>query len=102
MPGYRLSDSARVGIGRIVFYVEEHFGEEVAQRVLSEFEAAFEMLAANPGLGHRRDDLTSDPQVRFWSVRPSLVAYRSLGGIVQVLFVERGERDWERLLDEES
>ncbi len=69
----------------------------VAERVLNKIEAAFQMLAENPGIGHSRDDLTTDEQIRFWTVGPSLIAYRQKKGIVEILMVERGERDWEHL-----
>lgn len=95
---YRLTPSAREGLLRIVFYVEERFGSEVADRVLMELERAFEQLAAHPGLGHRREDLTRDARVRFWSVGPTLLAYRAQLKWVEILFVERAELDWERML----
>lgn len=76
-------------------------GVRVAERVLDGLEAAFELLATNPGTGHRREDLTADEHVRFWSVGPSLIAYRRANDVIEILFVERGERDWERLLEED-
>jgi plasmid stabilization system protein ParE len=45
-----------------------------------------------------RADLTKDPRIRFWAVGPSLIAYRSVADAVEILFVERGDRDWRRLL----
>ena len=78
--------------------MEERFGPEVADRVVQELETAFEQLAANPDIGHRREDLTPDDRVLFWSVGPTLVAYRAQPEWVEILFVERGELDWERLL----
>jgi hypothetical protein len=36
--------------------------------------------------------------VLFWSVAPTLIAYRRRGDGVEVLFIERAERDWRRLL----
>ena len=96
--GYRLTPRAAEGLRRIAYHVAEHFTAEVAERVLDELERALERLAANPGIGHRREDLTSDPEVRFWPVGPTLVAYRERRQRIEVLFVERGELDWEALL----
>jgi plasmid stabilization system protein ParE len=61
---------------RIAMHVEEQFGSEVADCVIQNLEQAFGQLAENPDIGHRREDLTQDVRVRFWSVGPTLVAYR--------------------------
>ena len=95
---YRLTPKARDGFRRIVSYVEERFGLEVADRVIGQLERSFEQLAANPGIGHRREDLTQDGRVLFWSVGPTLMAYRLHPDWVEILFVERGDLDWERML----
>jgi plasmid stabilization system protein ParE len=97
---YRLTPRAREGFQRIVFYVEERFGPAVADRVVQELQTAFERLAVNPDVGHRREDLTRDRRVRFWSVGPTLMAYRAQPKWVEILFVERGELDWVRMLTE--
>jgi plasmid stabilization system protein ParE len=98
--GYRLTPRAQQGLLGIVLYVEGRFGAQVTERVLESIEAALERLAANPGIGHRREDLTLNESVRFWSVGPTLIAYRSEHSPIEVLFIERGEVDWERLLGE--
>jgi len=36
------------------------------------------MLAEHPDAGHLRDDLARARAIRFWSVGPTLIAYRSL------------------------
>jgi hypothetical protein len=36
--------------------------------------------------------------VRFWTVGPALIAYRVMREDIQVLFIERGETDWESVL----
>lgn len=98
--GYRLTPRAEQGLLRTLLYVEGRFGVTVAERVLATLEAALEQLATNPGIGHLREDLTSDSAVRFWSVSPTLIAYRFEHSPVEVLFIERGEVDWESLLSE--
>jgi plasmid stabilization system protein ParE len=95
---YRLTPKAAEGFRRIVHYVDEQFGTQVAERVVDELERAFEQLAANPAMGHCREDLTKEEDVRFWSVGPTLIAYRERPGCLEVLFAERGELDWENLL----
>ena len=48
--------------------------------------------------GHRRDNLTDDESTRFVNVGPTLIAYRHQNSPIEVLFIERGEVDWELLL----
>lgn len=99
--GYRLTTRAEEGLCEIVLYVDVRFGARVADRVLRSIEGALERLAMNPGIGHQREDLTSDDAVRSWSVGPTLIAYRHRDRPIQVLFIERGEVDWERMLGEQ-
>lgn len=60
------------------------------------------MLALQPQLGHRRDDLCRDDRIRFWTVGPTLIAYRQAKGGVEVLFIERAELDWAGFMERES
>ncbi len=96
---YQLTPRSRDGLRRIAAHVNTHFGARTAEPVLDELFAAFELLARSPGIGHTRSDLTKDATIRFWVVAPTLIAYRraSATGGIEVLFVERGERDGERL-----
>jgi plasmid stabilization system protein ParE len=97
--GYRLSPNAREGLQEILEYVEEQFGVDVADEVLEEMSAAFELIVESPRIGHHREDLTRDTCVRFWLVGPTLIAYRTgARDYVEILFVERAERDWEGIL----
>ena len=91
---YRLTPRAERGLSRIILYSEEHLGGTVADRVLDELVSAFELLAEYPGAGHRREDLTDLDDVLFWSVGPSLIAYRQRGDLIEILMIERGELDW--------
>ena len=102
MAAYRLTPRARDGLREVLEYVDDRFGAAAADRVLERLAGAFSMLAAHPGAGHRREDLTEDENVRFWAVGPTLVAYRAASSdVVEILIVERGERDWERLLEQD-
>jgi plasmid stabilization system protein ParE len=97
---YRLTPRAADGLWRILVYVEDRFSAAATDRVLAEIESAFDLLVERPHIGHRREELTSDPRIRFWSVGPTLIAYRASDDAIEVLFVERGSMDWERLMDE--
>lgn len=65
MSRYRLTPRARAGLESILAYVQDRFGDDVAERVLDDLEAAFERLADHPGIGRKRPDITSDERVRF-------------------------------------
>ena len=100
---YRLTPKARKGLQDILEYVDSRFGAAVSDQVLDRLVDAFELLAGNAGAGHRREDLTDDSRIRFWSVGPTLIAYRAASSdTIEILIVERGERDWERLLEEDG
>ena len=99
MAGYRLTPRARDEVRAVLEYVDQHFGVLVAERVFEQLVSTFERFAESPGIGHHREDLTRDDQIRFWSVGPSLIAYRARTvSTVEILIVERGERDWEQVL----
>ena len=101
MADYLLTPTARDGLRRILEHVDRRFGVLIAERVLDQLVSAFECIGETPGIGHPRPDLTEDDQVRFWPVGPSLIAYRVRpGSPVEILFVERGERDWQRVLEQ--
>jgi antitoxin ParD1/3/4/toxin ParE1/3/4 len=67
MSNYVVSPRANDDIFGIWHFLFERAGVDVANRVESELYAAFETLAQNPGVGHRRSDLTSHP-VLFFSI----------------------------------
>lgn len=98
MAEYRLTPLARQGLAEILDYVEREFGGAVAEAVLERIGSALETVAANPDIGAHRPEITDDETIRFWSVAPSVIAYRQKGDVVEILFVERGERDLGRLL----
>jgi plasmid stabilization system protein ParE len=70
---------------------------DAAGRMIDTLFAAFERLAAMPGLGHRREDLTGRP-LRFWTVDAYLVIYRAERTPIEIVAVTRGRRDIPRLL----
>lgn len=53
---------------------------------------AFEALAQNPGMGHKREDLTAYP-ILFWPVGAYLILYRVQGERVEIVAITQGARD---------
>ena len=100
MTRYRLTPRARQGLTEILEYVASEFGTDAAEAVLDRLVAAFDLIAYQPGIGHVRADITDQRSVRFWSVGPTLIAYRAGPDLVEILIVERGERDGQQLVRE--
>lgn len=97
MTRYALTPRARAGLRETLEYVEREFGPLVTDDVIDRISAALELVAETPSIGHVREDITRNKRVRFWSVGPTLIAYRAADEMVQVLFIERGDQNWERL-----
>lgn len=90
--GYLLSPEAQQDIADIrAFYVKEA-GTRVALYVLREITRALRLLAANPGIGHSRDDLTDEP-VKFWPVFSYLIVYDPAMTPLGVARVVHGSQD---------
>lgn len=94
---YVLTPLAEADLDQTWDYVAEHFGFDVADRVLDSLHDAFKLLGENPEIGHSREDL-APVAYSFWPVGPSLIAYRPDANPVQIVRVVRGEREWTGLL----
>lgn len=74
MKRYHLSPEAQQDLIDIKAYYLSRSGVRVARYVRSELTRAFQFLAATPGAGHKREDLTEEP-VKFWQVFSYLIIY---------------------------
>jgi antitoxin ParD1/3/4/toxin ParE1/3/4 len=89
--GYRLSPEAQNDLAHIRRYLVAQAGPGVARRVVGDIRTALQFLAANPGAGHGRADLTQQP-VKFWPVYSYLIVYDPAMdplGIARVLHASR-------------
>ncbi len=68
MHQYELSEEALTALEGIVVHTIREFGRKQAVRVAEGVFKAAERLAAMPGTGHRREDITKD-LVLFWTIR---------------------------------
>jgi antitoxin ParD1/3/4/toxin ParE1/3/4 len=94
--GYRLTESAEADLNDILGFIAERDSIDRDLRVYEKFVEAFEALAASPGIGTRKPDLTDDP-VRWWPVFRFLVVYDAERKPIDVLRVIHGARDIARL-----
>ena len=92
MKGFRLARAAQQDIRSIWMYIASD-SPDAASRVRREIHEACRRLARLPGMGHRREDLTTHPDVRFWAVYSYLIIYRLGATPLQILRVLHAKRD---------
>ena len=91
MSGYVLSVDANFDLEDIWEYIAVD-NIDAADRWIGKLFDAFEGLGQTPGMGHRREDLTSRA-VLFWPVGAYLVIYRSERRPIEIVAVTQGSRD---------
>ncbi len=92
MSGYVLSVDAGFDLDDIWEYIAAD-SIDAADRWIGKLFDAFEAIGRTPGMGHRREDLTSFP-VLFWPVGAYLIIiYRAEGRTVEIVAVTQGSRD---------
>jgi toxin ParE1/3/4 len=88
---YRLSPEAQGDLNDIRRYLVGQSGPRVARYVIHEIRDAMGFLAANPGAGHKRNDLTDEP-VKFWPVFSYMIVYGPATkplGVARILHASR-------------
>jgi plasmid stabilization system protein ParE len=89
--GYILSVDADLDLDEIWEFIAAD-DIDAADRWIETLFDAFESLGQTPGMGHRRDDLTSYP-VLFWPVSAYLIIYRAERRPIEIVAVTQGSRD---------
>lgn len=96
MNTYFLSPLAEQDIDEIVSYIAQE-NLQAAIKLLDALYESMDMLALNPMLGHKREDLTTTP-VRFWPFKwHYLIVYNDCSP-VEIVRVLSGYRDISNLL----
>lgn len=98
MARFRLTREAETQVGDIVEFIATE-RENAALRLRDALYDAFELLAAHPGIGHARQDLTPRA-LKFWTVSSFLVVYDPGSEPLTIVAVLHGARDAQRLLNE--
>ena len=91
MKEYVLSTGAELDLDDIWEYIAQD-NLAAADRWIGKLFDAFELIAGNPRVGHKRQDLTSFP-VLFWPVAAYLILYRVQSDQVEIVAVTQGGRD---------
>lgn len=94
MRRYVLSPEAQNDLREIREYYVQKAGARVARHVVREIANAFAFLAAAPGVGHARPDLTGEA-VKFWPVLSYLIVYDPMMRPLGIARVVHGKRDLE-------
>jgi len=90
---------ARDDLKHIWHYLANEVSLSLADRIREKLLATFDTLGRHPGIGHKREDLTSLP-VRFYSVYQYLVIYSYDSETLRILSIIHGKRDVATLLTE--
>jgi plasmid stabilization system protein ParE len=94
---YIVSPHAADDLNGIWLYLSEEASEEIADRILTKLVDSFSELAEDPGLGHRRTDLTRLP-VHFRFVAPYMVIYQRDPSPLAIHAVLHGARNIRKVL----
>jgi plasmid stabilization system protein ParE len=89
--GYILGQDADLDLDEIWEYIARD-NIDAADRWIEKLFDAFEALAQNPGVGHKREDLTAHP-VLLWPVGAYLIIYRAERAPLEIVAVTQGSRD---------
>ena len=102
MPAWVLSPLASTELEGILEFIAEDSGSNaVAAKVMDDFMAALNNLAASPGIGWQREHLTG-PGIRWWRVDSYLLVYDPQTKPLRVIRVLHGARDLARLFRQED
>ena len=91
MKNYVLSSDVEFDLDEIWEYIAGD-SVEIADSVSARFFAAFDQIATNPNIGHKREDPTAQ-DVLFWPVNSFLIIYRRRTDTVEIVAVVRGARE---------
>ena len=97
MSTYRFTARARLDL----LHIWNHIASDnvtAARKMRGELFKSVRVLADNPGFGHPRDDVP-DPRLRFYSVRPYVIAYLPETHPLTVVRIVHGARDFGAIFD---
>ena len=92
MPRSKLATPAKLDLVEVLEYLLEQAGGRVALKIERDLRLAFRTLAGNPGLGHKRPDITPKPLL-FSTVGSYVVCYRADADAVVFVAILHGSRD---------
>ena len=97
MKKFFLSSAAEQDIDDLVSYIAAE-NTHAALNLLDKIYETMDMLATNPLIGHKRDDLTEKP-VRFWALKWDYLIIYKVCSPIEIVRVLSGYRDIINLLN---
>jgi antitoxin ParD1/3/4/toxin ParE1/3/4 len=94
---YVLAPQAALDLAEIWHYIKKQTSITIADRIESGIRERMAFLAATPGAGHYRKDLTNE-DVKFFSVYSYLIVYRPETKPLQIASILHGRRNVEEIL----
>ena len=94
MAEYRLSILADHDLGRIADYTIETFGLHQARRYAESLKACFNLLARNPGMGRKADELA--PGLNRFNHQSHVIFYRQKSSELLIVRVLHESMDFEQ------
>lgn len=91
MRRFALTRAAERDLDQIKMHLLQQAGPRVARQALKEIRNALALVAAQPGIGHLREDLTTLP-VKFWLVYSYLTIFDPETKPVHILRILHGMR----------
>lgn len=98
MSRYEITPAADDDLAEILSFIAEG-SLEAAESFEQRLDDVFSRLADTPGIGHRRDDLTT-LDLRFWPVESYLIVYQPGTSPLKIVRVLSGYRDVADILAE--
>ncbi len=98
MADYELIPGAKRDLRQLQDYFRREGGARAARKLTAEIVGAFRLLAKNPEIGHIREDLAGDLDLRFLPVRDILIVYLPRFRPFTIVMIVRGNRDVAALL----
>ena len=86
-PRYRIADRAEADTDDIWLYIAQH-NPDAAEALMGKFRLRFASLARTPGIGRRRNELSSD--LRSYAVGNYVIFYRELEPSIEIVRVLHG------------
>lgn len=95
MSGFVLTERAETDLRNIWDYIAAR-SVDAADKVIVDFHRAFDQLAENPEMGHRRRDVRNR-RYRFWRVHRFIIAYFPETRPMQIIRIVGGQRNFRPL-----
>lgn len=100
MGRFHLTDEAKADLRAIKDYIAIDSIPQ-ARKVLRDIRATMTSLAETPGIGHKREDITSE-NVKFKAIYSYLIVYRPDTRPLEIIAVLHGKRDVPPLLEDRT